>query len=42
MTVAQAASGVVVRIPGVEAVFEVVGIGIVENIVDLGVVAGTS
>ena len=39
MTVAQAASGVVVRIPGVEAVVEVVGIGIVESLVVVGVVA---
>jgi len=42
MTVAQAASGVVVRIPVVEAVVEVVGIGIVESLVVVGVVVGLS
>ena len=40
MTVAQVASGVVVRIP--EAVVEVVGIGIVESLVVVGVVVGLS
>jgi len=42
MTVAQATSGVVVCIPGVEAVVEVVGIGIVESLVVVGVVADSS
>ena len=49
MTVAQAASGVVVCIPGVGVVVvvripgvEVVGIGIVESLVVVGVVADSS
>ena len=42
MTVAQATSGAVVRIPEAEAGVEVVGIGIVESLVVVGVVAGSS
>ena len=42
MTLAQATSRVVVRIPEAEAVVEVVGIGIAESLVAVGVIAGSS